>query len=129
MLWPVVSSMRCWAKRPRREVCMPKNEETGIGFSVSSGLEVQSAVDGGCWGGTASRVGRAVTRLGLLADQAGEVRQGREPLAHQGAVDAVLASDLGEQAAQLGAPLHRGRRGVWSDQAAEALERDRGGGH
>src|SRR3954447_16232280 len=111
MLWPVVSSMRCWAKRPRREVCMPKNEETGIGFSVSSGLEVQSAVDGRCWGGTASRVGRAVARLGLLADQAGEMREERELLAHQGTIDAVLASDLGEQAAQLGGALaRRGRR-------------------
>jgi len=52
-----------------------------------------------------------------------------ELLAHQGAVDAVLAGDLGEQAAQLGGALHRRGRGVGRDQAAEPFERDVGGGH
>ena len=68
--------------------------------------------------------GRAVARLGLLADQAGEVRQERELLAHEGTVDAVLAGDLGEQAAQLGGALHRRLGGGRGDELAEALERD-----
>src|SRR4051795_2854565 len=97
MLWPVVSSMRCWARRPRREVCIPKNEETGMG-SLWLGLEIQSAVDGlRRVGVVPSCVGRAVSRLGLLADQAGEMREEGELLAHQGTVDPVLAGDLRPQ--------------------------------
>src|SRR5689334_19833177 len=113
MLWPVVSSMRWWARRPRSEVCMPKKEETGMRDQVGLGLEVQCAVGGGRWCGVgACAVGRAVARLGLLADQAGEVRQERQLLAHQGTVDAVLAGDLGEQTTQLGGSLHRRGRGA-----------------
>ena len=49
-------------------------------------------------------------------------------LAHQRAVDAVLAGDLGEQAAQLGGALAGGLGGAGGDERAEALERDLGGG-
>ena len=44
----------------------------------------------------------AVARLGVLPEQPREVRQERHLLAHERPVDAVLASDLGEQAAQFG---------------------------
>ena len=72
----------------------------------------------GGWAGRA-RLGAArrrraaglVAALGLVADEAHEVGEEGELLAHQRAVDAVLAGDLAEQAAQLGASARapRGR--------------------
>ena len=56
------------------------------------------------------------------------MREERQLLAHEGTVDAVLASDLGEQAAQLGGTLHRGLRGGGRHELTQALERDRGRG-
>ena len=50
----------------------------------------------------------------------------RELLAHERAVDAVLAGDLGQQAAQLGGAVARGLGGAGADQRAEVLERDGG---
>jgi hypothetical protein len=47
-----------------------------------------------------------------------------ELLAHEGAVDAVLAGDLGQQAAELGGAIARGRGGAGRDERAQALERD-----
>jgi hypothetical protein len=46
-----------------------------------------------------------------------------------GAVDAVLASDLGQQPAQLGGPLHGGAAGGRRDERAQALQRHLGRGH
>ena len=80
------------------------------------------------WGGAGvGGAGRAVAGLGLVADQAGQVREEGELLAHQRAVDAVLAGDLGQQAAQLGGALHGGLGGARGDERAQPLERDRGG--
>src|SRR5205085_62312 len=60
----------------------------------------------------------------LLADEAHEVIEEGELLAHEGAVHAVLAGDLVEQAAKLGAAgasqVGLGRR----HQPGEAFERD-----
>src|SRR4051794_41538515 len=98
-------------------------------FVGSLGLEIQGSVDGRRgWGGGAGTVGRAVARFGFLADEAGEVRQERELLAHQGTVDPVLTGDLGEQAAQFGGPLHRGGRGGPGGGPAEAPAGGGGGG-
>ena len=69
-----------------------------------------------------------VAGLGVLADEAGQVREERELLAHQRAVDAVLAGDLGQQAAQLGGALARGAAAPARHERAQALERDLGGG-
>src|SRR3954452_17188765 len=93
-------------------------------------LEVERAVNrrrggGGC--GSAG-AGAAVAGLGLLADQPREVRQERELLAHQRAVDPVLARDLGEQAAQLRGALAGGASGAGGDERAQALKCDVGGG-
>ena len=57
------------------------------------------------------------------------MRQERELLAHQRAVDAVLAGDLGQQAAQLGGALARGLGRGGRHERAQALERDLRGGH
>src|SRR3954454_20204674 len=93
-------------------------------------LEVERAVNrrrggGGCG---AAGAGSAVAGLGLLADEPRQVRQERELLAHQRAVDAVLASDLGQQSAKLGRTFHGRLGGTWSDERAQPLERDGGGG-
>src|SRR5215212_7059657 len=104
MLCAVTSSARWWASRPRSVVLRAKKEETGIGLR----LEVQRpqlarGLRDGRGGGVGRR--RPVAGLLLAAHQAGEVVEERELLAHEGAVDAVLAGDLAEQAAQLGAAL------------------------
>ena len=65
-----------------------------------------------------------VAGLGLVADEPDEVGEERELLAHQRAVDAVLARDLAEQAAQLGGALARRAGALGGDQRAQALERD-----
>src|SRR4051812_3777555 len=93
-------------------------------------LEVERAVNrrrggGGCG---AAGTGAAVAGLGLLADQPRQVRQERELLAHQRAVDPMLASDLGQQSAKLGGALHGGLGSAWSDERAQPLEGDSGGG-
>ena len=54
---------------------------------------------GGCVPGRVARSARA--------DEAGQVGEEGELLAHQRAVDAVLAGDLGQQPAQLGRALAR----------------------
>ena len=55
------------------------------------------------------------------------MREEGELLAHQRTVDAVLASDLGQQAAQLGGTLHGSLSGARGDELAQPLERDRRG--
>src|ERR1700744_2490740 len=82
MLWEVVSSASCWAIRPRSAVCNPMKGETG-----TSGLHVHQPAAAG---------------LGFFSGDAQQVVEEGQFLAHQGAVDAVLAGDLGEQAAQFG---------------------------
>ncbi len=72
--------------------------------------------------------GAAVAGLRVLPDEAGQVGEEGELLPHQRAVDAVLAGDLGEQAAQLGGALAGGLGGAGGDELAEVLERDLGGG-
>jgi hypothetical protein len=57
------------------------------------------------------------------------VGEERELLAHERAVDAVLARDLGEQPAQLGGALARGCGGAGGHERAQPLERDLGGGN
>ena len=89
-------------------------------------LQVEGAVGRRCGPGAARR---AVPRLGLLPEDAGEMGEEGQLLAHQRAVDAVLARDLGEQAAQLGGALHRGAGGVRCHERAQPLERHLGGGH
>src|SRR5919197_5474326 len=126
MLCEVTSSARCWASRPRSEVWMPTNVE----IDIALGLDVEDAVrdrrGGPRGGGRAGRGGRAVARLRLGADQAREVVEERELLAHQRAVDAVLAGDLGQQPAQLRAAgageLRLGR----GHEPRDRLERDAG---
>ena len=80
---------------------------------------------GGALGrGGALAVGPGVAGLGVLPDEAGQVGEEGELLPHQRAVDAVLTSDLGEQAAQLGGALAGRVGGAGADERAEALERD-----
>ena len=52
----------------------------------------------------------------------------RELLPHQRTVDAVLAGDLGQQAAKLGGAVAGRGGGTRAHERAEALERDLGGG-
>src|SRR3954466_12969528 len=101
MLWPVTSIARWWARSPRRDWLRPKKVEICV---MALRLEVQDAVLGGGGGGRGAAL-RAVAGLGLVADEAHQVVQEGELLTHEGAVDAVLARDLLEQAAQLGAAL------------------------
>src|SRR6201986_1955022 len=95
MLWEVVSSASCWEISPRSAVCRPMKVETG-----TSGLHVHQPPAAG---------------LGFFAGDPQQVVEEGQFLAHQRAVDAVLAGDLGEQAAQFGAPVQEalllGRRG------------------
>src|SRR5215212_4213388 len=122
MLWPVTSIARWWASSPRRDCWRPKKVEICV---IALGLQVQDAVLGG--GGVRRGRLRAVARLRLVADQAHQVVQERELLAHERAVDAVFAGDLLEQAAQLGAALARGGGLERRHQRGQGLERDRGG--
>src|SRR3954451_180292 len=102
MLFAVTSSDACEACRPRSAVFSPKKVEIPLGIS---GLEVQDAVDGGGGRRDAHRsalVGGALVAQVLLAGHhPGQVVQERQLLAHERAVDGVLALDLAEQAAQL----------------------------
>src|SRR5215211_910239 len=126
MLWPVTSIARWWARRPRSDCWRPKKVEICV---IALGLEVEDAV----LGGGVRRLGgaglRAVARLRLVADEAHEVVEEGELLTHQRAVDAVLAGDLLEQAAQLGAALAGGRGLERRHQRGQGLERHRGGRH
>src|SRR5439155_22596113 len=109
MLCAVVSSARWWASRPRSAVFRPKKLETAV---IASRLEVERPARGGARGrggqvGGAGLGGRAVAGVRGRAHQPGQVVEEGELLAHQGAVDAVLAGDLAEQAAQLAAAIQR----------------------
>src|ERR671917_83029 len=103
MLWPVTSIARWCASRPRSVCWRPKKVEICV-IALCLCLEVEDAVLGGRGGGSGALL-RAVARVLLTADEAHQVVEERELLTHQRAVDAVLASDLVEQAAQLGAAL------------------------
>jgi hypothetical protein len=87
---------------------------TGAGAGVPFG--------GGPAGGAAGAVGRARAVVGV--EQADEVIQERELLAHERAVGLVLALDLGEQPAQLGGALVRGGRLGGGEEQAERVEGD-----
>src|SRR5215208_3451713 len=124
MLWPVTSIARWWARSPRRDWWRPKKVEICV---MALCLEVQDAVLGGRRVGLGGAGLRAVAGLGLVADQAHQVVEEGQLLTHQGPVDAVLAGDLLEQAAQLGAALAGGGGLERRHQRGQALERHGGG--
>src|SRR3712207_6916576 len=102
MLCAVTSSARWWATSPLSEVFRPKKEE----MPMALGLQVQGPEGDDRRRGRRGRgdlARRAVARVGggAAAHQAGQVVEEGELLAHERAVDPVLAGDLGEQAAQL----------------------------
>ena len=69
--------------------------------------------------------GRAVADVFAVdAQQAGQVGEEGELLAHQRAVDLVLALHFGEQSAQLGAPRPRVLGSLWVEQCSECVEGD-----
>src|SRR4051812_24454312 len=123
MLWPVTSIARWWASSPRRVWLRPKKVEICV---MALCLEVQDAVLGGSGGGRGAGL-RAVAGVRLAADEAHQVVQERQLLTHERAVDAVLAGDLLEQAAQLGAALAGGGGLERRHQRGQALERHGGG--
>src|SRR3954462_7349387 len=105
MLCVGTSNARCWASRPLSAVLRPKKAET---VDIALGLEVERPQRGGARRGRGRGLRRGpVAGVRRGAHQAGEVVEERELLAHQGAVDAVLAGDLAEQAAQFRAALQR----------------------
>src|SRR3954447_4328944 len=105
MLWPVTSSARCWASRPRSAVSTPMKVEMP---PMALGPHVQGGDDRS--GG--ARVPRGVVAaLRRAREQAQQVVEERELLADQDLVLLVDALDLAQQALQLGALLAR-RRGV-----------------
>src|SRR3954471_9839443 len=126
MLCAVTSSARWWASRPLSVVLRPKKAET---VDIALGLEVEGPEGDG---GRRLRRGllgrRAVARVGRGAHEAREVVEERELLAHEGAVDAVLAGDLAEQAAQLRAALPGGAGVRRRHQRGQRLERHAVGG-
>src|SRR5215204_2351857 len=124
MLWPVTSIARWWARSPRSDWWRPKKVEIWV---MALGLQVQDAVLAGRRGGLGGAGLRAVAGLGLVADQAHQVVEEGQLLPHQRAVDAVLAGDLLEQAAQLGAALAGGGGLERRHQRGQALERHGGG--
>src|SRR3954469_537506 len=126
MLCAVVSSARWWAVRPRSAVWSPKKAEMPV---IALGLEVERPQPGGLRRGgrgdwRAGLGGRAVAGLGRGAHEAREVVEEGKLLAHERAVDAVLAGDLAQQAAQLGAALPGGGPVGGRQQRGQRLQRD-----
>src|SRR4051812_28007795 len=157
MLWAVTSSACCWARSPRRLVLRPKKLEIDMARPAGPGSgcggrrpwarrrRARSAggrrprrrwgrsIAGGGAGGLGRGVGglaRRAVAAGVVvgADHAREVVEERELLAHEGAVDRVLAGDLGQQAAQLGAALAGALRVGGAHQGGKGVERHRVGG-
>src|ERR1700733_1903314 len=99
MFWPVVSIAICAASRPLSAVCRPRY----VGIVIArSHRQVEDAVAGDVRG----RGGQPVTTgvVALVAAEAGELQEVIEEgqfLAHQRAVDVVLALNLLEQTAKL----------------------------
>ena len=110
----MTSRPRCCASRPRSAVWRPMKLETFMPACPGRGGSRARRAAGA--GELLAR--RAVARLLVGADEAGQVLEERKLLAHEGAVDDVLALDLAEQAAQLGGALDgeaRPRRRVISE--------------
>src|SRR5690348_2236714 len=104
MLCEVVSIAACAAVKPRSAVCSPV--KLGIAM-VSLDLEVQGPTVGGVRDGHGGGplASAVIDRLAALAGQPQQVVEERELLAHERAVDVVLALGLLKQAAKLRAAL------------------------
>src|SRR4029450_388943 len=120
MLCVATSRACCWAIRPRSEVCNPRKLE----IDIRSGLQVERS-EGRARGRTPGAVGgRGVAGVELAAQLAHEVVEERELLAHERAVDRVLAGDLGQQSAQTRRALGGGGGLTGLEQLGECLEGD-----
>src|ERR687893_288342 len=100
MLCEVTSSARCSVSRPRSDVFNPMKVEIGIRPCLLS-LVVDDVKGGMCGGGSRARAGPVAAALRCPAEHPREVLEEGQLLAHERAVDRVLALDLGQQAAQL----------------------------
>src|ERR1700733_14485613 len=124
MFWPVVSIAICAASRPLSAVCRPRY----VGIVIArSHCQVEDAVAGDVGG----RRGQPVTAgvVALVAAEPGELEEMVEEgqlLAHQRAVDVVLALDHLEKPAELRAARGGELRRIGIHHGLEHRHRDRG---
>ena len=122
MFWPVVSIAACAASRPLSAVCSPMKLGIVIPFSTSRS-RTRWPVRRRPWSGQPVAAG-VVALVAGEADELEEMIEERQLLAHQRAVDVVLALDLLEQPAQFGAAGVRGVRRIGVHQRLEQRDRD-----